>query len=272
MNKRTLALALAFAMSLSMLTACGSKETPAPEATEPTTEAVESTETATEAVTMPLELNFIEVTLTAAGETVQLIPNMDVNEVYFGSNDESIAAIDQMGNIIAVAPGTTTVMAENEAGEIVECTVHCDWEVATEEIPGGSVDQPAAGADLESFIFHLADKFGENFAANANVVEFGMHEDMYPGIDTKQLVIYQPMMGAVVCEVAMAEVANASDIDAVKEIFQARIDFQVDGGAWYPESISGWENNSRIITKDNYVVMIAWMYCDEAVADFEAMF
>ncbi len=135
---------------------------------------------------------------------------------------------------------------------------------------------PVAGAvDLNAFVMSLAEKYGEEFAANANVVEFGMHADLYPGIDsinTKQLVIYQPMMGAVVCEIALAEVADATDVEAVKTIFQNRIDAQVDGGAWYPASIEGWQNNSRLISNGNFVMMIAWDYCDEAVSSFNGLF
>ena len=111
--------------------------------------------------------------------------------------------------------------------------------------------------------------------SNANVVEFGMHADLYPGIgdiNTKQLVIYQPMMGAVVCEIALAEVADAADVEGVKTVFQNRIDAQVDGGAWYPASIEGWQNNSRIVTNGNFVMMIAWDYCDEAVSAFNGLF
>ena len=129
--------------------------------------------------------------------------------------------------------------------------------------------------DLNAFVMELAAKYGEEFAANANVVEFGMHNDMYPGIGdiaTNQLVIYQPMMGAVVCEIALAEVTNAADVDAVKAIFQSRIDMQVNGGAWYPESIKGWEENSKIVTNGNYVMMIAWSYSKEAVDAFNAKF
>ena len=129
--------------------------------------------------------------------------------------------------------------------------------------------------NLENFVFDLADQYGENFPANANVVEFGMHNDLYPGIAdiaTEQLVIYQPMMGAVVCEIALAEVTDAADIEAVKAIFQSRIDAQVSGGAWYPESIRGWEEESRIVTNGNCVMMIAWSFCDEAVEAFNNLF
>lgn len=141
----------------------------------------------------------------------------------------------------------------------------------------GSKDdgQSNANVDLKAFVTALAEDHGENFAANTDVVEAGMHNDMYPGIadiETKQLVIFQPMMGAVVCEIALAEVANADDVEAVKAIFQSRIDAQVAGGAWYPESIEGWKNNSRIVTNGNYVMMIAWQYADDAVTAFNELF
>ena len=147
---------------------------------------------------------------------------------------------------------------------------------AAPETPAVEPEAPAASAiDLNAFVLSLADKHGENFAANANVVEFGMHNDLYPGVSdiaTNQLVIYQPMMGAVVCEIALAEVADAADVDAMKAIFQSRIDAQVDGGAWYPESIEGWKNNSRIVSNGNFVMMIAWQFCEDAVADFNSLF
>lgn len=148
-------------------------------------------------------------------------------------------------------------------------------------LAGCGGDKPAndvaanVDVDLAAFVASLSEQYGEEFAANADVVEASIHNDLYPGIAdiaTEQLVIYQPMMGVVVCEIALAEVTDAADVDAVKKIFQTRIDTQADGGAWYPESIEGWQNNSRIVTKGNCIMMIAWSHCEEAVADFEALF
>ena len=152
-------------------------------------------------------------------------------------------------------------------------------EAPAPETPAPEAPAPEApavsGVDLNAFVMELANQYGENFAANANVVEFGMHNDLYPGVSdiaTEQLVIYQPMMGAVVCEIALAQVTNDADVDAMKAVFQSRIDAQVNGGAWYPESIEGWENNSRIVSNGNYVMMIAWSFCDEAVDAFNGLF
>ena len=64
------------------------------------------------------------------------------------------------------------------------------------------------------------------------------------------------------------EVENAEDVQAVKDIFQARIDYQVGdgtspGGAWYPATIEGWETNSHIVSSGNYVMLAVG---DEAAA------
>ena len=138
-------------------------------------------------------------------------------------------------------------------------------------------EAPVAGTvDLNAFYLSLMDTYGENFPATMNVCEsVEMLDGFYPGlsaIDTKQMMIYQPMMGAVVCEIALVEVADSADVDAVKAMMQARIDTQVDGGAWYPESIEGWKSNSRIVVNGNCVMMIAYSECDAVVDAFNGLF
>lgn len=145
--------------------------------------------------------------------------------------------------------------------------------------PSPTPSAPASTADLQSFYEGLFDKY-ENFNASM-AVEGDFLTNYYPGlsdIGTKQRVIYQPMISAVVCEIALVEVENAADVQAVKEIFQARIDAQVGtddapGGAWYPESIEGWKTGSRIVSKGNCVMMIAFPDgADQVVADFNGQF
>jgi hypothetical protein len=99
-------------------------------------------------------------------------------------------------------------------------------------------------------------------------------EYLYPGlgdIERVQTVVYTAAISAVAAEVAMVEVANADDVDAVKAIFQARIDAQVDGGAWYPETIESWEKNSEIVVRDNYVCLFVYSEKDDMVAAFNAL-
>lgn len=289
MKKRTLALAMSCALSLSLLSACGGKEEPTPapvpespeqsEPAGPETEQPEAPETeqpedeTPEQPELPFDLSHVDVTLKSEGSTFVLTSSLPDTKLYFGSEDESVATVDENGTVTAVAPGKTNILVETEDGRSASCIVRCDWKTAvTEPLPS---NPSAVTVDLKQFVADLADKHGENFAANADVVEFGMHNDLYPGIsdiNTNQLVIMQPMMGAVVCEIALAEVSDAADVEAVKAVFQSRIDAQVDGGAWYPESIEGWKNNSRIVTNGNYVMMIAWQFCDDAVSAFNGLF
>ena len=134
----------------------------------------------------------------------------------------------------------------------------------------------AKNVDLKAFYNDLVTKYGENFPANANVAEAEeMLEMVFPGlkdIETKQLVAYQPMMGAVVCEIVLVEVVNTADVESVKTILQTRIDTQVNGGAWYPESIEGWKNNSEIVVNGKYIMMIAYSERTDVVAAFNALF
>ena len=141
---------------------------------------------------------------------------------------------------------------------------------------------PAADVDLQKFYESLLvdDPESEDYFYPDTPVEGDALATAYPGLEniaTKQLVIYQPMMSAVACEIALVEVENADDVQKVKDIFQARIDAQVGtddapGGAWYPEAIEGWKNNSRIVSNGNYVMMIVWEKADQFVEQFNALF
>ena len=134
----------------------------------------------------------------------------------------------------------------------------------------------AASVDLSAFHLSLLDTYGENFPAVMNLCEMvEMLDGFYPGLsglETKQMMVYQPMMNAVVCEIVLVEVVNAADVETVKSICQERIDAQVNGGAWYPESIEGWKNNSRIVVNGNCVMMIAYSECDAVVEAFNGLF
>lgn len=140
----------------------------------------------------------------------------------------------------------------------------------------GEKEPEVKNVDLTAFYTELTTKYGENFPATMNLTEGEeMLEMVFPGlkdIETKQLVAYQPMMGAVVCEIVLVEVANAADVESVKTILNNRIQAQVDGGAWYPESIEGWKNNSEVVVNGNYLMMIAYSERTDVVAAFNALF
>jgi hypothetical protein len=96
-------------------------------------------------------------------------------------------------------------------------------------------------------------------------------DSLYPGlsdVELKQCVVYTPAISAVATEFAFVEVADSADVETVQQIFQARIDTQVDGGAWYPATIESWQNDSEIVTLDNYVCLFV---CAEKDGMIEAL-
>ena len=237
MNKRLIALLLAMSLMLTLV-ACGNK----------TEETPEEDAVVEEEAPLPEEEDVVI-------ESEVVDPEADVPAE---SVEEEQAPVEM--------PTVDTEVVEPEE------------EVKPEEAPvvTPEVEVPAAGTDLNAFYLSLMDTYGENFPATMNVCEsIEMLDTFYPGlsaIDTKQMMIYQPMMGAVVCEIALVEVTNSADVDAVKAILQGRIDTQVEGGAWYPESIEGWKSNSRIVTNGNCLMMIAYSECDAVVEAFNGLF
>lgn len=57
------------------------------------------------------------------------------------------------------------------------------------------------------------------------------------------------------CEIVMVEVANSADVQAVADIFQARIDLGSDDTN-YPESAAGWKLYAQVQQSGNFVCMI----------------
>lgn len=105
-------------------------------------------------------------------------------------------------------------------------------------------------------------------------------DSYYPGLSeiaVKQSGVYVAAISAAVGEIALVEVENAEDVQAVEDIFQARIDYQLGddatpGGAWYPETIEGWKTKSRIVSHGNYVMLAVGDASASAVEEFEALF
>ena len=135
---------------------------------------------------------------------------------------------------------------------------------------------PAFSVDLNRFYTEIMNAAEEGPMMMDLAADAEMLEAMYPGlgaVETKQLVVASPAMSAVAVEFAFAEVANAADVETVKTIFQTRINTQVEGGAWYPETIEGWKNNSKIVVKDNFVCLFVIPEgMMDAASEFEKLF
>lgn len=142
----------------------------------------------------------------------------------------------------------------------------------------GELPAPAGQPNLREFYEDIM--FDDpDFAATAELYNEYL-DVLYPGltaISTQQLVVFQPMMSAVVCEIALVEVTDRADVPAVLDILQSRVDYMVGdeenpGAAWYPASIEGWQNSSRIVSNGSYIMLIAYDKCDDIVAQFNTLF
>ena len=82
--------------------------------------------------------------------------------------------------------------------------------------------------------------------------------NFYPGLDRialNQQVFHMPPIVTHPCEIVLVEVANEEDVQAVVDIFQARIDMGADTGN-YPESAVGWQRFAQVQSSGNFVCMI----------------
>ena len=150
----------------------------------------------------------------------------------------------------------------------------------------GGTDSPETAASEEINLSALYNTLREgniwpelmDLTTDANMKE--LLDSYYPGlaeIAAKQRRVYIAAISAAVGEIALVEVENAEDVQAVEDIFQARIDYQVGddatpGGAWYPETIEGWKTKSRIVSHGNYVMLAVGDASASAVEEFEALF
>ena len=131
--------------------------------------------------------------------------------------------------------------------------------------------------DLASFYADVVNTY-----SNAGLMEVtgDFLTNYYSGLSdiaTEQRVIYMSMMTMSSFEVALVQVSNSSDVAAVKDIFQARIDNMVGtdenpGAAWYPAAIELWDTHSQIVTNGNYVMLIVSENDADIVSDFNALF
>lgn len=77
------------------------------------------------------------------------------------------------------------------------------------------------------------------------------------GIELKQRVLYMAPITGFACEVMLVEVADSKDVQAVEDIFNARINL---GGSdeFYAETSALWKANAKVQTLGNYVAMVVF--------------
>ena len=80
----------------------------------------------------------------------------------------------------------------------------------------------------------------------------------YPGLDgieLSQQAFYMPPIATHPCEIVLVEVKDAANVQAVADIFQARIDLGA-ADTTYPESAAGWQLYAQVQYSGNFVCMI----------------
>lgn len=96
----------------------------------------------------------------------------------------------------------------------------------------------------------------------------------YPGLTElapRQAMAQMAMISAVAFEVAAVQCESADQTAAVKEIFDARIAAQVEGGAFYPATIATWES-AQVVTQGSYVLLLCGEGSDAYLSAFQAAY
>jgi len=226
--------------------------------------------------TVTITLNKTDVTLKKAGATFKLRytaePDTD-GIATFTSSKAEVATVAEDGTVTAVAPGQATITVEYD-GAKATCIVRCNWD---EPSSGGSSSAPSSKVDLQAFYDTTVGKYEFGFL---ELADSGLLDQMYAGltgVSTEQMLVYITMMSMNNGEFGLVQVKDSKDVDTVKAIFQARIDYMVGdgngpGGAWYPGPTEQWQNNSRVVSNGNYVMMVVHESCDDIVNEFNALF
>lgn len=140
---------------------------------------------------------------------------------------------------------------------------------------GGNAGQNKEAPDLNKYY----EDFMASLGADGQPAMGDMMEEQiaqfYPGLEnyaTKQAVMKMAMISAVAYEFALVELESEADAKAVADIFQARIDYQIENGAFYPMTLEGWEQ-AKVVTQGNVAALIVAQGAqDQAVDAFNALF
>ena len=133
------------------------------------------------------------------------------------------------------------------------------------------------GVDLAAFYSNITGQYEFGFLELASTELLDGYYAGMSAIDAQQCLVYITMMSMNNGEFGLVQVKDSADVDTVKAIFQARIDYMVGdgegpGGACYPGPTEQWTNNSRVVSNGNYVMMVVHENCDDIVAAFNALF
>ena len=232
-------------------------------------------------------------TLFSAGSSYTLKTDgvAEGTKVTFKSGNPDVATVDENGKVVAVKPGNTKITV-TAGDQTATCVVACKWEEEKPSTGGGSSSSGGSSSgsgssgsgtttpepepskvDLAAFYTTVSANY--SLPSHLSLGDSQMVDQYFAGlsaISTEQSQVYINKMSMNMGEIALVQVKDSKDVDAVKAIFQARIDSMVNGGAWYPEPTRLWSEDSRIVSNGNYVMMVVSESCDSIVKDFNALF
>lgn len=231
-----------------------------------------------------LTLNKSDFTLFKVGDSYRLRFTMEPDcdcLPEFSSSDPAVATVSEDGTVVAVAPGTAVITLEY-GGLTATCTVRCKFEAdlpasgsasAPDASAGDASSASPSGVDLSAFYTALTGSY--EFPAFMALADAEIADNLFAGlsaVDTQQCLVYANMMSMNMGELVLVQVTDSKDVDTVKSILQSRVDYMVDGGAWYPEPTALWEGSSRVVSNGCYVMMVVNADCESIVRDFDALF
>lgn len=137
--------------------------------------------------------------------------------------------------------------------------------------------QTAAAPDLEQYYQDFMASLGEeNTPAMTDANEDASYVDaFFPGlndIELKQSVLQMAAISATAFELDLVECADEGDAETVRSIFQARVDSQINGGAFYPETTAAWEKAEILVNGGVVALIVAGEHQSDAVDAFNALF
>lgn len=141
----------------------------------------------------------------------------------------------------------------------------------------GSGDAAKEAPDLTKYYEDFMASLGEgNAPAMISALEDPTFVDsFFPGLsgyELNQCVLQMAAMSQVGFELDLVECTSADDVEAVKEIFQARMDSQIAGGAFYPAVAEAWEKGEIIVNGNVVALIVAGEAQADAVEAFNKLF
>ena len=213
------------------------------------------------------------VTLTTAGATARITCTVEPKssqKLSYSSDNTQVAIVSNDGTVTGVAPGSAVITITcGDATATVPVT--CSWTAS------GAGSKPAKNVDLSAFYSTITGKYEFGFL---ELADSGLLDQYYAGltgVSAEQMLVYVCMMSMNNGEFGLVQVKDSKDVDTVKAIFQARIDYMVGdgngpGGALYPMEQTMWEENARIAVNGDCVMLIVHPDCDSIVNEFNALF